>query len=81
MLDIKPTETSILHVNNNSFTGPLINGAFEKRAPAPLWRIRKVYVQGSTVRHFVLVTNQNSSFSKGVRLRYLLKTCLLTKLG
>ena len=32
MLDIKPTETSILHVNNNSFTGPLITGAFEKRA-------------------------------------------------
>ena len=35
MLDIKPTETSILHVNNNSFTGPLITGAFEKRAPDP----------------------------------------------
>ena len=33
MLDIKPTETSILHVDNNSFTGPLITGAFEKRAP------------------------------------------------
>ena len=33
MLDIKPTETSILHVNNNSFTGPLITWAFEKRAP------------------------------------------------
>ena len=32
MLDIKPTETSILHVNNNSFTGPLITGAFEKWA-------------------------------------------------
>ena len=49
--------------------------------PAPLWRIRKVYLQGSTVRHFVLVTNQNSSFSKGIRLHYLLRTCLLTKLG
>ena len=33
MLDIKPTETSILHVDNNSFTDPLIPGAFEKRAP------------------------------------------------
>ena len=32
MLDIKPTETSILHVNNNSFTGPLFTGAFEERA-------------------------------------------------
>ena len=40
MLDIKPTETSILHVNNNSFTGPLITGAFEKRAPeSELWRV------------------------------------------
>ena len=29
----KTIETSILHVNNNSFTGPLIIGAFEKRAP------------------------------------------------
>ena len=38
MLDIKPTETSILHVNNNSFTGPLITGAFEKRAAGPLNR-------------------------------------------
>ena len=26
-------ETSILHVNNNSFTGPLIIGTFEKSAP------------------------------------------------
>ena len=36
MLDKKLTETSILHVNNNSFTGPLIIGAFEKRAPGHL---------------------------------------------
>ena len=28
-------ETSIFHVNNNSFTGPLIIGTFEKRAPGP----------------------------------------------
>ena len=42
MLDIKPTETSILHVNNNSFTGPLITGAFEKRA---VWKqVRHVLV-------------------------------------
>ena len=33
MLDIKPNETAILHVSNYSFTGPLITGAFEKRAP------------------------------------------------
>ena len=26
-------KTSIFHVNNNSLTGPLIIGAFEKRAP------------------------------------------------
>ena len=36
MLDIKPTETSILHVNDNSFMGPLIIRAFEKRAPGRL---------------------------------------------
>ena len=35
MLDIKPTETSILHVNNNSFTGTLIIGAFEKKNACP----------------------------------------------
>ena len=29
-------ETSIFHVNNNSFTGPLIIGTFEKQAQAPL---------------------------------------------
>ena len=29
----KTIETSFLHVNNNSFTGLLIIGAFEKRAP------------------------------------------------
>ena len=28
-------ETSILQVNNNSFTGLLIIGTFEKRAPGP----------------------------------------------
>ena len=28
-------ETSSLHVNNNSFTGLLIIGTFEKRAPGP----------------------------------------------
>ena len=33
MLDIKPTETSILHVNNNSFTGPLITGGFRETGP------------------------------------------------
>ena len=29
------TETSILRVNNDSFTGPLIIGTLEKRAPGP----------------------------------------------
>ena len=29
----KILETSILHVNKNNFTGPLIIGAFEKQAP------------------------------------------------
>ena len=29
----KSIETSILHVNNNSFTGPLIIGTFKKQAP------------------------------------------------
>ena len=29
----KTFETSILHVNNNSFTGPLI---FQKRTPGPI---------------------------------------------
>ena len=33
MFDAKPIETSNLHVNNNSFKGPLIIGAFEKPAP------------------------------------------------
>ena len=27
--------TSILHINNNSFMGPLIIGNFEKQAPGP----------------------------------------------
>ena len=35
MLDAKTIETSILRVNNDSFTGPLIIGTFEKRAPGP----------------------------------------------
>ena len=29
------TETSILRVNNDSFTGPLIIGTPEKRTPGP----------------------------------------------
>ena len=29
-------ETSILHVNNNSFKGPLIIGVFDERAPGLL---------------------------------------------
>ena len=33
MLDAKTIETSILRVNNDSFTGPLIIGTFEERAP------------------------------------------------
>ena len=34
MLDAKLLKpSSILHVNQNSFTGPLIIGTFEKRAP------------------------------------------------
>ena len=38
MLDAKTIETSILRVNNDSFTGPLIIGTFEKRAPGPEMR-------------------------------------------
>ena len=38
MLDAKAIETSILRVNNDSFTGPLIIGTFEKRAPGPEMR-------------------------------------------
>ena len=34
MLDAKTLKASILHVKNTSLTGPLIIGAFEKRAPA-----------------------------------------------
>ena len=34
MLDAKVLKASILHVKNTSLTGPLIIGAFEKRAPA-----------------------------------------------
>ena len=33
MLDAKLLKLLILHVNNNSFTGPLIIVTFEKRAP------------------------------------------------
>ena len=29
----KAIESSILHANNNSFTGPLIIGTFEKQSP------------------------------------------------
>ena len=32
---MQTVETCTLQVNNNSFTGPLIIGTFEKRAPAP----------------------------------------------
>ena len=40
MLDAKTIETSILRVNNDSFTGPLIIGTFEKRAPgAPFSKV------------------------------------------
>ena len=46
MLDIKLTETSILHVNNNSFTGPLIIGAFEKRTPGPSALEGGMFLQG-----------------------------------
>ena len=38
MLDAKTIETSILRVNNDSFTGPLIIGTFEKRTPGPEMR-------------------------------------------
>ena len=38
MLDAKTIETCILRVNNDSFTGPLIIGTFEKRAPGPEMR-------------------------------------------
>ena len=34
MLDAKVLKASILYVNNTSLTGPLIIGAFEKRALA-----------------------------------------------
>ena len=34
MLDAKVLKASILHVNNTSLKGPLIIGAFEKRALA-----------------------------------------------
>ena len=33
MLDEKTNETSIFHASPDSFTGPLIIGTFEKRAP------------------------------------------------
>ena len=32
---LEAIETSVLHVNDNSFAGPLIIGTFEKRAPGP----------------------------------------------
>ena len=32
---LEAIEKSILHVNDNSFAGPLIIGTFEKRAPGP----------------------------------------------
>jgi len=35
MLDAKLLKPDILHVNNNSFTGPLVIGTFKKRAPGP----------------------------------------------
>ena len=34
-LDAKLLETSILHVNNDSFMGPLIITTFKKQAPEP----------------------------------------------
>ena len=40
MLDVKLLNvTSVLHVDNNSFTSPLIIGTFEKRALAPKRKI------------------------------------------
>ena len=41
-------ETSILHVNSDSFTGPLIIGTFEKRAPRP--EMRPAIVSGNVSR-------------------------------
>ena len=58
MLDIKPTETSILHVNNNSFTGPLIIGTFEKRAPGPKrLETELISKDGTFVHYFFFVLN------------------------
>ena len=48
MLDAKTIETSILRVNNDSFTGPLIIGTFEKRAPGP--EMRPAIVSGIVIR-------------------------------
>ena len=48
MLDAKTIETSILRVNNDSFTGPLIIGTFEKRAPGP--EMRPGFVSGIVTR-------------------------------
>ena len=36
-------ETSSLHVNNNSSTGPLIMGTFEERASGPINEVYVVY--------------------------------------
>ena len=48
MLDAKTIETSILRVNNDSFTGPLIIGTFEKRAPGT--EMRPAIVSGIVSR-------------------------------
>ena len=61
MLDAKLTETSTLHVNNNSFTGPLIIGTFEKQAPELIkWhddlRFKLVSLLNLHVRKFITET-------------------------
>ena len=50
---LEAIETSILHVNDNSFAGPLIIGTFEKQAPGPPdrgWTVWGVKIRYSLVK-------------------------------
>ena len=53
MLDAKLLKPFPLHVNNKSFTGPLIIGTFEKRAPGT----RALTLSANKVKKFIYISN------------------------
>ena len=61
MFDAKLLKPPILHVKNNSFTGLLIIGTFEKRAPGPRKSISVRPVVFFGISHLKKVTFGNKN--------------------